>query len=79
MAYKAITVFGLSPVIGNVSFPSKEELGMGIRPFSMKLAQDIDRVSDYAIYSSSCATFNTTIIGSTINDCFRLSASRRHN
>ena len=45
MAQRAVTVFGMSPAIGNVSFPTKEEIGIGTKPYSDKLAGDIDRVS----------------------------------
>ena len=45
MAQRAVTVFGMSPTIGNVSFPTREEIGIGTKPYSDKLAGDIDRVS----------------------------------
>ena len=45
MAQRAVTVFGMSPAIGNVSFPTREEIGIGTKPYSDKLAGDIDRVS----------------------------------
>ena len=45
MAQRAVTVFGMSPTIGNVSFPTREEIGFGTKPYSDKLAGDIDRVS----------------------------------
>ena len=44
LARRMVTVFGMSPTIGNVSYPTSEELGMETRPYSNHLATEIDRV-----------------------------------
>jgi spastic paraplegia protein 7 len=44
LARQMVTVFGMSPTIGNISFPTEEEMGAKTRPYSNHLATEIDRV-----------------------------------
>ena len=45
MAYAQVRTYGMDSVVGNLSFPSGEELGGGRRPYSKKLASTIDHRS----------------------------------
>ena len=45
MAYRQVVQYGMSPVIGHVSFPSMEPGEVGKRPYSKQLSKMIDEVS----------------------------------
>lgn len=46
LAYRQVVQFGMSPVIGHVSFPSMEPGEVGRKPYSNQLSKMIDEVSN---------------------------------